>query len=67
MKTNAEYLGSDDYEIQVTITMKSKEWQALADLLPEQWPAYEMRRQVKDVIQNLRRRVGIKDNMETSY
>lgn len=66
MKTDALFLKPEEYVIQVTVTMTVGEWEELIVVIPEKWPSSELRRQVRDVIHMLRRRVGIHDNMETS-
>lgn len=67
MKTNATYVDPDKYVIEVSIAMTSGDWTKLANQLEDVWPSSELLRQIKDVVQNLQRRVGINDNMEKSY
>lgn len=51
MKTTFAFVKPDEMQVAMTITMPLGEWRELRKLLPETWPAYELRRHILDVVQ----------------
>jgi hypothetical protein len=50
MKTTFTTTKPDDIEMTLTVTMSLKHWNDLRALLPEDWPAWELRGAITDMV-----------------
>lgn len=50
MKVTALFVKPEEYELELTIRMPVKEWQAIADALPQAYPCGRLQQQVTDVL-----------------
>lgn len=57
MKVTAQFIGTDDLELELTIRMPLKHWKELQATLTEKWPAWQFGRYIHDAVYRAERQV----------
>lgn len=50
MRTTAEFLNTDSYEVAITIRMSLGDWKKLRQQLADKWPSWDLASQIRDVV-----------------
>lgn len=64
MRTNAKFIETDNYEIEMTIRMTAAEWDQLKDQLVIRWPSSKLAEHVSFILRKLDQQVQGVDKVD---